>query len=310
MTASRSASPAHRWRRAFALATAVAVMAVAASPAAARPVSVVTSTSILADITTRIGGDAAAVRSLIPVGADPHQFALSARQAAELRRADLVVVNGLGLEAGLAPALEAARRDGARIVEIGNSAVPRPGPGGRVDPHIWTDPVRMERIATAIGAQLRGRADSAAARAAIDRRTAAYRRTLLREDARIRRALAPLPPRRRVLVTNHHVLGYFAHRYRLRVVGAVIPSTTTLASASAADLAGLTRTIRRSGARAIFVDSSSPRRLADALAREAGTRVRVISLYSESLGPRGSGADSYLGMLRTNARRIQVGLGG
>lgn len=171
-----------------------------------------------------------------------------------------------------------------------------------------TDPRRMELAARAIADGLGGRLDPAAARR-VARRATAYRRVLRREDARIGARLRGVPAARRAIVTNHHVLGYFAHRYRFRVVGAVIPNTSTLASPSAADLAGLARTIRREGVRAILVDSSSPRRLADVLADEAGVPVRVETIYSESLGPRGSAAATYLGMLRFNVDRIARAIG-
>ena len=274
----------------------------------AAPIRVVATTSILGDVATRVGGPDATVRTLIPVGADPHVYAPSARDAAALRQADVVVANGLGLESGLQSLLRSARSDGANVVEVGPAARPRNGPDGRRDPHFWTDPRRMELAAQAIARALAARADPATGRR-IGLRGRAFRAALVREDGRVRREVARVPAGRRVLVTNHHVLGYFAHRYGFRVVGAIIPSTSTLATASAADIATLARTIRRHRVPAIFVDSTSPRRLADVLAREAGLNTRIVSLYSESLGPRGSGAESYLGMIRVNTRRIVDALG-
>lgn len=283
------------------------LLALPVADAVAAPLRVVATTTILGDVTRAVAGPDATVVTLMPPGADPHQFAPSARQAAELRRADLVVANGSGLESGLASVLSSARDDGARIVEVAPAAAPRRAPGGAVDPHFWTDPRRMELGVRAIASALVERlpADPAAA---VARRSRAYRARLIAEDAAIVRRLRSIPRARRVLVTNHHVLGYFAHRYRFRVVGAIIPSTSTLATASAADLAELTAVIRRHRVPAIFVDSSSPRALADSLAREAGVHVRVVTLWSESLGPRGSGADTYLRMLRVNAARIAAAL--
>lgn len=280
---------------------------VAATAAAAAPVRVVATTTILGDVARQVGGPDVTVQTLMPVGADPHQFSPSARQAADLRRADLVVANGAGLESGLAKVIERARDDGTPILEVASVASPRRAPGGATDPHFWTDPRRMEMGARTI-AEVIARRVPASRAGAVARRSQAYRSRILAEDRRIRRQVAALPRARRVLVTNHHVLGYFAHRYTFRVVGAVIPSTSTLATASAADLAELTRAIRRNRVPAIFVDATSPRTLADALAREAGVDVRVVTLWSESLGPRGSGADTYLGMMRTNATRIVAAL--
>jgi len=213
------------------------------------------------------------------------------------------VANGSGLEAGLRGVLSTVRTDGTPVVEVAPCAAPRPGSGSAPDPHLWTDPRRMELAVRVIADALGPHLDPSAARR-VSARATAYRAVLRREDRRIRARLRRIPVKQRVIVTNHHVLGYFAHRYRFRVAGAVIPSTSTLAAPSAADLAGLVGTIRRERVRAILVDSSSPRRLADVLAREANTPVRVEPIHSESLGPRGSTAGTYLGMLRHNTARI------
>jgi zinc/manganese transport system substrate-binding protein len=110
-------------------------------------------------------------------------------------------------------------------------------------------------------------------------------------------------------VTNHDVFAYFADRYGFEVIGAVIPSTSTQAEPSAGDLDALATTVRQAGVPAIFADTASPRRLADALAAEAGSDVTVVPLYSESLGPPGSDGATYAGMMRTNATRIADALG-
>lgn len=268
--------------------------------------TVVATTTILGDVTRVIAADDARVQTLMPTGADPHAFEPSARQAESLRDATLVIANGAGLESGLRKTLESAAEDGTPILEVAPRTAPRAGPDGRPDPHFWTDPRRMEIATRSIADALAARVGPAAG-TRIKERARTYRATLRREDARIRARLRFIPTAKRNLVTNHHVLGYFAHRYGFRVVGAVIPNTSTLASPSVGDLAKLAEAIRRARVPAIFVDSSSPRRLAEALAKESDVRVRVISLFSESLGPRGSGANTYLGMIRVNAGRIAQG---
>jgi zinc/manganese transport system substrate-binding protein len=119
--------------------------------------------------------------------------------------------------------------------------------------------------------------------------------------------LAGIPAEDRVLVTNHEVFGYFADRYDFDVLGVIIPGGSTLAEPSAEDLADLAREIDERGVPAIFAETSSPTRLADALAAE-GTDVEVVELYSESLGEPGSPGDTYTGMVRTNAERIAAAL--
>jgi zinc/manganese transport system substrate-binding protein len=147
--------------------------------------------------------------------------------------------------------------------------------------------------------------DAAAVRANAD----AYAAELGRLDARLSERFATIPPDRRELVTNHHVFGYLAERYGFEVVGAVIPSGTTLASPSSSDLDSLAGAIREAGVPAVFADSSQPDRLAQVLAAEAGLNVQVIELYSESLTEPGGGAATYLDMMRANADAIVAGLG-
>jgi zinc/manganese transport system substrate-binding protein len=146
--------------------------------------------------------------------------------------------------------------------------------------------------------------------ARFERRAADYVASLRALDREVAAPLAAVPEARRKLVTNHDVFGYFADRYGFEVVGAVVPSFTTQAQPSPADLADLAAAVRRADVPAVFADTSSPARLADALADEAGGDVRVVELYSESLGPPGSPGDTYTGMLRTNARRIAQALTG
>jgi zinc/manganese transport system substrate-binding protein len=128
-------------------------------------------------------------------------------------------------------------------------------------------------------------------------------------DASMQRRLAVIAPVDRRLVTNHHVLAYFAERFGFEVVGAVLPSASTLASPSASDLEDLAALVRDTGVRAIFADTSHPRRLADVLAAASGVDVAVVPLHTESLGPPGSGADTYLGLLDTDTDLVVAALG-
>jgi zinc/manganese transport system substrate-binding protein len=109
-------------------------------------------------------------------------------------------------------------------------------------------------------------------------------------------------------VTNHHVLGYLAQRFDFEVIGAVVPSGTTLAAPSASDLQSLVGAIESARVPAIFVDSSQPEKLARVLARDAGVQVQIVPLYSESLSPPGTPADTYLDMMRANTDAIVAGL--
>ncbi len=271
---------------------------------------VIATTTILGDIVSETSGGAVQVEVLMPVGADPHDFAVSARQAARLREAVLVIANGVGLEEGLLDVIDAAEADGVAVMRVGELLDPQPvviGEGASepdqephsLDPHVWLDPVRMSRAVELIAARLTTEADIDVTNSA-----AVYRASIQDLHTEIAAMIEEVPPERRKLVTNHYSFGYFADRYGLTMLGAVIPATTSGAETSASDFAALIQLLRREEVSVVFGSTTEPTTLAAALAEELGQEVRVIELYTGSLGAAGSGADTYLGMMRTNARLI------
>ncbi|CAM5701411.1 zinc ABC transporter substrate-binding protein AztC [Streptomyces griseomycini] len=298
------------------LALACAATATACTSTEDQPRVVVT-TNILGDITREIVGDEADVTVLMKPNADPHSFGLSAVQAAELERADLVVFNGLGLEENVLRHVDAARESGVATFEAGRAVDPLTfrahddgGPeeeGGQPDPHFWTDPDRVRKAAGLIADQVIENVDGVneeTIRANTDR----YDGQLADLTAWMEKSFARIPEEKRALVTNHHVFGYLADRFGFRVIGAVVPSGTTLASPSSSDLRSLTQAMREAGVRTVFADSSQPKRLAEVLRTELGGRVRVVELYSESLTEKGKGAGTYLQMMRANTTAMTDGL--
>ncbi|MFE7802500.1 zinc ABC transporter substrate-binding protein AztC [Nocardia sp. NPDC057440] len=272
---------------------------------------IVVTTNILGDLTRAIVGDAAEVTVLMTADADPHSFAISAKQAALLDRAGLVVHNGLGLEEGVARNVAAAENAGVPTLAVADHVDPlsyaADESAGSSDPHFWTDPKRTRKAVEVISAEIiehvRG-IDAAVLRT----RTDHYLAEIDQLDRWMAERFATTPVERRQLVTDHHVFGYLAQRFDFRVVGAVIPSGTTLASPSSSDLEGLADAIRTAGVPAIFVDSSQPDRLARVLAEQVGVHVRVIGLHTESLTEPGAGAGTYLEMMRVNTEAITRGL--
>lgn len=290
---------------------------------------VVVTTSILGDVVSTLVGEDATVEVLMPPGVDPHDFEPSARQAASLRDADAVVVNGLGLEAGLASTLDGARADGATVVAVGDLIEPLPfHPAGSVenehdrandhdhddahqhdhdhgefDPHFWHDPTV---IASAIGPLVEAISDAVPDldRSALEGRAAELIEDLNALDTEIEAILAPIPADRRVLLTNHHTLGYFAQRYGFEIIGTIIPGGDTMSSPSASELAALVAVVEQHQAPAIFIETIASRTLADTLAAELGSPIEVVELYSDALGPEGSDGETYPAMLRANAIRI------
>lgn len=287
-------------------------------------VSVVATTTVLGDVVRQVvacgGGE---VRTLMPIGVDPHDFSASSADVTAMVRADLVVANGLGLEEGLSSALESAADDGARVLEVAPLLDPLPfgdeaghaedeepaddgDSHGSLDPHVWLDVSRMATAASLIGAEL-AEVTGDDAYASCGAEVAA---DLTTTDDEVRSILDAVSPEARVLVVDHAAFGYFADAYDFEVAGVVIPGGSTLAEPSAADLADLVETIRTTGVRAVFANVANPTALIDSVARETGTPIEVIALYVGSLGPTGSGAETYQDMMVTNARLIADGLAG
>ncbi len=272
--------------------------------------TVVVTTNILGDVVENLVGGDIEVTTLMRTGADPHSFEISAREAAQLQDADLVVSNGLGLEEGLQQHLDRAADAGGEMFVAGEHVDVLDYSGGDAgsgpDPHFWTDPERMLDVVAALGDALT-EIDGADA-TAIDTRTEEYGSRLERLDQAMTDGFAALPSQRRSLVTNHHVFGYLADRFGFRIIGAVIPGGSTLAAPSAADLEDLAGAIEDAGVPTIFAESSQPDRLIQVLADEVGVEVRVVELFTESLTADGGGADTYLAMMRANTERITDGL--
>ncbi|MEU0285692.1 zinc ABC transporter substrate-binding protein AztC [Streptomyces sp. NPDC006147] len=300
------------------LALAVAATATACTTGDDRPGIVVT-TNILGDVTREIVGDEADVTVLMKPGADPHSFGLSAVQAAELEQADLVVYNGLGLEENVLRHVDAARESGVATFAAGEAAGPLTfhtaddggpeGEEGQPDPHFWTDPDRVRRVTALMADQVIEHVHGVDADT-IGRNADRYAEKLAELTTWMEKSFDRIPEGKCALVTNHHVFGYLADRFGFQVIGAVIPSGTTLASPSSSDLRSLTEAMARADVRTVFADSSQPQRLAEVLRTEMRGQVRVVELYSESLTAKGEGADTYLRMMRANTTAMVHGLTG
>ncbi len=280
----------------------VALVATACgAPASSDGSAIVVTTTVLGDFVRQIAGDGVTVEVLMPIGADPHEFEASARQVAAMEKATLVVANGLGLEEGMTSVLDAVESDGVPVLKVGELETPRHFSDGTPDPHVWFDPVRMANAATAVAAKLAEVAPDAADWTA---RGQAYAQEIRATEETMRSLFDQIPVDRRKLVTGHMAFGYLADRFGFSIVGVVIPGGGTMGAPSAGDLASLAQTIVDENVPVIFTESTESPTLADTLAREVGRDVKVVSLYTGSLGAPGSGADTYLGLLLTDARTI------
>lgn len=287
--------------------------------------------SVVSDILTCAVGDDSGLTVLFPIGADPHDFQPSSAQVASMSTADLVVANGLFLEEGLVAALSALIEEGAPVLEVAELIDPLAygedegedhddGHGhdddhadeegkedddhghGDFDPHFWMDMNRMATVAEIIGVELAASGEEFVSCG----QTVANR---IREaDASVAEIMAPIPEANRVLVTDHDALGYLAQRYDFRVVGVVIPGGSTLAEPNSRELAQLVETIREENVRAIFANIATASDVVGVLAEEVGRDVSVVNIYVGSVGGPGSGAETYIDMMTTNASLMAAAL--
>ena len=262
---------------------------------------VLASTTFLADITQNIAGDRVKVESLLPVGADPHSYQAAPVDVAKISESDLLILNGLEYEAFIKSLLENAGGE-RMIVEATAGLSPRKDAGNEqgVDPHMWLDPnlviTYVENIRDGlIKVDVQG-AETYKANADV------YIAQLKDLDAWIVEQVNTIPAERRLLVTNHEALGYFAERYGFEVAGSVIPSFSSNAAPSAQEMASLIDAIKKINAPAIFLDTADNNTLAQQIADETSVAI-VGDLHLESL-TEGAPAATYIDMMKYNVSRI------
>jgi zinc/manganese transport system substrate-binding protein len=258
----------------------VPLLAVGPSLAADRPKVIATTVQITA-LTTAVAGDRIELKGLIPAGADPHEYEPRASDLVALEGAALILRHGIGLDDWLDRTLKAGKR--ATVVTVTRGVRLQKGEedGKPVDdPHVWHDPANAKKMVDNIAAAL-DRIDPAH-KAAYDANAIAYKKRLDGARAQVLAIINEIPLASRKLVTDHDALGYFAQAFGLKIIGAVIPGTSTQAEPSARDVAKLLETIKKERVKAIFAEASVNSKLATTLAKEAGVKI-VDDLYGDSL---------------------------
>jgi ABC-type Zn uptake system ZnuABC Zn-binding protein ZnuA len=264
-------------------------------------VTVVATTTQVADMVRNVGGDRVHVEGILHPNSDPHAYEPRPSDATALAEADVVFRSGGDLDKWLDQLIDSAGGDATQVSLIDH--VHRLGD----DPHWWQNPRNAILAVGAIRDALL-KADPKG-RAGYDRRAAAYTARLRELDAAVQRCVEKVPAAKRKIVTTHDALGYFADRYGVEVIGAVIPSLSTQGQASARDVQKLVDQIRSEGVEAIFPEASVSQKLEQAISREAGARIGG-RLYADTLGPPGSGAATYLDAMRHNAEALVDGMSG
>ena len=252
--------------------------------------TVVATTTQVADFARNVAGDRVNVVQILAPNADPHEYEVRPHDLEALAGADLVVRSGGDVDDWLGEAITGSGTD-ARVLTLSDGMKLRGD-----DPHWWQDPRNAVIAVHEIGRALGVRAD-------------AYTRKLERLDRAVAACIDKVPKAKRKLVTTHDALGYYAARYGIDVIGTVIPSLSTEGQPSAGDTANLIRTIKATGVKAIFAESSVNPKVEAAIARETGAKVGK-ALWADSLGPKGSDGATYVQSIESNTKAMVDGFTG
>ena len=297
---------------------------------AGEKLQVVATTNIIGDLARNVGGDLIELTILLPIGSDPHTFTPTPQDAVAIAGAHGVFINGLGLEEFLGGLVENAGGEASVIPVAAGVEVREFGEGeagdehgeahddeeqaeehdeaegehahehSGIDAHIWTTPanaiVMVHNIEQALSALDPANAET------YETKAEAYAAELETLDAWVKSQIETIPVENRKMVTDHGTFGYYADRYGLEIIGAVIPGYSTEAEPSAGELAGLQEAIGQYRVKAIFVGTTVNPVLARQVAEDTG--IQLVGLYSDSLGEAGSGAETYLEYIRYNTRAI------
>lgn len=275
-------------------------------------IDVVATTTVLGDLVREVGGEAVDLTQILQPNSDAHDYEPRPDDVRDTAGAQVVVASGDNLDRWIGDVVEQSGSDAVTIDVSQQLKVRLPGESegeeaSKHDPHWWHDPRNTETAVEEIrDAFIKA---NPGARAVYERNAIAYIAKVKALDTGIAECFAAVPARERKLVTDHDAFGYFADRYDITVVGAVIPSQTTQAQPSAGEVAELVRTIEREDVKAVFPESSVNPKLAQAIAKQTGASAEY-TLYGDSLGEEGSPGATYLGMEQANADAMVKGFTG
>lgn len=272
-----------------------------------KKLQVVCTTSIITDVLKNIGGDRLVVTGLMGPGVDPHLYKARESDVATLANADIIFYNGLHLEGKMADLL-ANMRDKVKTVALSDALsdgdLLKTNFAGMNDPHIWHDVNRWIKVVEYINevlCALDNKCDDS-----YEKNTQNYVAQLKQLDAYIKKQIAQIPSRDRILVTAHDAFSYFGKAYGLTVIG--LQGISTDSEVSTRDIQNLVRYIVKHKIPALFVESSIPRRSVEAVQKAVeaqGWRVVIgPELYSDALAAQPSPAGTYIGMIKHNVDAI------
>lgn len=269
---------------------------------------VLATVGMIGDIASRIAGSHAQVESLMGPGVDPHLYKPSFSDVRRIEEADLILYNGLNLEGKMGDVLEKSSRK-RRVLAVSRD-IPKselrtpPEFQGHHDPHIWFDVQLWSRIVDPIAGELAS-LDPAHAQE-FQRNAEALKADLATFDAEVARRIDTIPLEQRVLVTAHDAFGYFGRRYKIDVVG--LQGISTSAEFTIRDVDRLVDVIVARKVKAVFVESSVPRRNIEAVQKACEARGHAVviggELFSDAMGAAGTPEGTYRGMIEHNVNAI------
>ena len=283
-------------------------------PLSERPVRVVATTSIVADLVLNVGGPRVEVDALMGPGVDPHLFNASAGDVTVMAAADVVVYNGLHLEGKMGDLFEQMNERGKLTIPLAELAVPDslllPSElfQSNYDPHIWFD-VGLWRLAAQTLANELARLDTVHAET-YQSRAIDYSMQLQEAEDYVHSRISEIPASARVLVTSHDAFGYFGTAFGFEVHG--LQGLTTAVEAGTADVQALAELVAERRIPSMFIESSVSPRGIEAVREAVRARGFEIGLggplHGDALGAPGSPASTYVGMVRHNIEVLVEGL--
>ncbi|TCI84955.1 metal ABC transporter solute-binding protein, Zn/Mn family [Tenacibaculum sp. M341] len=270
---------------------------------------VVTTTTMITDLVKNIGGDKLEVKGLMGAGVDPHLYKASEGDVGTLFNADVIVYNGLHLEGKLEEVFEKMRHQNKTVIAVSaavdkNSLIASSDFASNYDPHIWFDITNWEIITKFLVEKL---SELDAKNAAVyEKNGANYLQKLAELKTQITEKINTLPKEKRILVTAHDAFNYFGKAHDFNVVG--LQGLSTATEAGVKDVQKLTKFILDNQIKAIFIESSVPKRTVEALqeaVRAKGNEVIIGgTLFSDALGDAGTVEGTYIGMYTHNVDTI------
>ena len=291
----------------------IALASVLVAPAAAQPLPVVASFSVLADLVRVVGGSHVEVTSLVAPNSDAHVFDPTPADAKRLANAKLVVINGLGFEGWMDRLIKSSGYRGSVVVASrGVKTIQEAAGHGHqhghshshaADPHAWQNPLNIKQYVQNIRVALAAAKPEAAQE--FEQRATAYGRELDALDQSIRERFKAIPVAQRRIITSHDAFGYFAAAYNVKFYP--LQGLSTGSEPSAADVVRIIEQIKKNKVTAIFVENISDSRVLERLTKESGARIGG-TLYADALSEPGTAMDTYLKMIEHNAATIIKGL--